>query len=248
MKQPIYELDGPPPPHVSEEKWKHPAMKLCSPGMRQRFGMSLVLTPEGHPYELPHDGDLRQEGVNKFLAKDPYCFHPKGSPYLGLSVKEQFKLRKKRWHDNLVDRDYSKQEAVTDEEYHVILNACLDVLVSYHGKCATMNKTTLSYVRMVLRVPKNFKYHYGNLGKYCSRLAVDDTTFVIAVKCVNVIDWMYERNKCAFNSTTIRQHLKSLVQEQDRIGFLKEYTSATQVVNGVGNILNEAVRISKKNI
>lgn len=205
-------------------------------GLADKLGC-FVMTPEGAPYPLPHDGGQFQEIVNKCLVKDPYMFHKEGSPYLGLTVQEQRILAKVRrgarkppkwWIDSL-------REA-TKRDFNNLFLHCVNTLV----RDWLDDDIRLDRSKVFVKLPFSYRQKFKNKMPEANVFAHEDYTVVVGWKVEKVIDWLYSLGHSPFEAKDLKKYIWVVLREQEKLDFYNEIAADESIVGLYGELIEGA--------
>lgn len=160
--------------------------------------------------------------LTKFdINGNPLYQHPQGSPYHGLTLKEQKYLSKLRRGPGRVPNAIRKRwKKANKHTYAAIFKHCLAALLH----AAESDDVRLDRVRVVLRIPFNFRFHFKKDFPRGVIVGYDDWNTYMQYLVDSLIDYLYKIGESVFDAKTLRKELWGLLRDQERLVWLDTYT------------------------
>lgn len=203
-----------------------------------RVNEIFIPTPEGWPYELPHNNTLPQEVVNGILVEQgPYFFHAEGSPYLGLTVAEQQILAKLRRPVGRIPKWRLRQlRKATKKDYEKLLLACTEALVyAWHTDTVRLDRVSI-YVKL----PFNWRSRYDKSIPRAFICCYDDWTVTVSWRVDKLLNWLHEKGHSAFSSAQLRKHIWVTIQEQEKLELYYNVAADQSIIELYGELIGDA--------
>lgn len=165
-------------------------------------------------------------------------YHPKGSPYYGLSLEQQRLLSIiRRGAKKTPKAILRKLRKATKQDYDNIVLACTEALV--YGADDSV-EVRLDRIRVSLRLYYKFRDYFDPDFPRATYEAYDDWSTVVSFKVDTLMNWLYKKGYSPYNARELRTTLWAVSAEQDRMMYLYDVASAASIVEGYDGVLKGA--------
>lgn len=172
--------------------------------------------------------------LKRKLAKEPFRYHEEGSPYLGLSIKEQRILASIRRGGVKTPVHISRsQRKAVKQDYINLVYACVESLIN-RGWDETARNDRL---KVEVRLPFNWGKYYDKTIPRAETMACDDYTVVVSWGVDKLLNWLHEKGHSPFKASEFRKALHNFYTREDQLDQYYQYATNESIVNLYSDII-----------
>lgn len=196
------------------------------------------MTADEFPYPLP-TGNHMQEAINQILldSGNPYLFHAKGSPYLGLPLhKQKILARIRRGGKTLGKRKAERVGKTTKDDYIRFAQAC----VSAYVKAWYDSNTRLDRITLMLKLPVYYRRFCKEDFPRVMILAYEDWWMYVSVKVDKMVDFLYKHGHFPYPAKEFRKEIWAILQETEKMEWYYQYAAPISILEAQCGIVKDA--------
>ena len=178
----------------------------------------------------------REYRINLILQREPYRYHSPGSPYLGLTLKEQRALSKLRRGKTKTPVELlRKQRKATRQDYINLVYACVEALVN-RGWDETLRNDRII---VEVRVPFNWKSYYDNSIPVANVCAYDDYTTVVYWRVDAILGWLYDKGYSPFTALEFRKAIHGFAAREEQLDRYYRVATEESIIDLYSDIISD---------